>query len=86
MPNYLHVYNLFQLVHYPFPHQPSMLVVSFLYVGCTHYQFNFHTTNEMNLRTHKKLIKICFIFEFKHKINGSLFFRGGARMSLTTKV
>jgi hypothetical protein len=59
---------LLQLVHYPFPHQPSMLVVSFLYVGCTSCQFNFHTTNEMNLRTHQKLSRFVLYLDLNTKL------------------
>ncbi len=39
----------------------------------THYQFNFHTTNEMNLKTHQKLIDFFKKFGFELLINGNLF-------------
>jgi len=60
MPNYLHVYNLLQLVPSHFP----TLGVSgfFLCMTCTHYQFNFHRINEMNLKTHHKLIDLSYIW------------------------
>jgi hypothetical protein len=59
-------------------------VVFFLQVGCAHYQFNFHTINEMNLSTHQKVIDFIF-FGFELLINGSLFFGSAAKMSFTTK-